>query len=49
MFHSMISDADSSELERIQMQALKGIYGWRLSYSKLLELNGLERLDVQIR
>ena len=27
------------------MQALKGIYGWRLSYSKLLEMSGLERLD----
>ena len=47
VFYSMISQSDSLELERIQMQALKGIFGWRLSYSKLLEKSGLERLDVR--
>ena len=45
VFHSMITQSDSLELERIQMQALKRIYGWRLSYSTLLEKSGVERLD----
>ena len=40
-------ESESNELERIQMQALKAIYGWRLSYRCLLELSGLERLDVR--
>ena len=43
----MVTQADSLELERVQMQALKGIYGWRLSYSSLLEKSGLERLDIR--
>ena len=47
VFHSMITSADSLELERIQMQALKGIFCWRISYSKLLEMSGLERLDTR--
>ena len=47
VFHSMITESDSNELERIQMQALKGIYGWRASYRKLLESSGLERLDMR--
>ena len=45
VYHSMITKADSDELERIQCQALKAIYGWRLSYRRLLEISGLERLD----
>ena len=45
VFHTMISQSDSLELERIQMQALKGIYGWRLSYNALLEKSGIERLE----
>ena len=47
IFHTMATQADSLELERIQMQALKGIYGWRHSYSSLLEKSGIERLDVR--
>ena len=47
VFHSMITESDSNELERIQMQALKGIFGWQISYRKLLELSGLERLDTR--
>ena len=47
VFHTMISQSDSLELERIQMQALKGIFGWKLSYSVLLEKRGIERLDVR--
>ena len=47
VFHTMLTESDSNELERIQMQALKGIYGWRLSYSTLLERSGIERLSVR--
>ena len=47
VFHTMITAADSNELERIQMQALKGIYGWRYSYRELLERSGVSRLDVR--
>ena len=47
VFHTMISQSDSLELERIQAQALKGIFGWKLSYSKLLEKSGIERLDMR--
>ena len=44
VFHSIITETDSHELERVQMQALKCIYGWNLSYSKLLEISCVERL-----
>ena len=47
VFHPMITAADSHELECIQMQVLKGIYGWNISYEKLLERSGLERLDAR--
>ena len=47
VFHTMISQSDSLELESIQMQALKGIFGWRLSYSTLLEKSGIDRLDIR--
>ena len=43
----MITDSDSLELDRVQMQALKRIFGWRLSYSKLLEKSGLEKLSTR--
>ena len=45
VFHAMITQGDSDELERVQSQALKVIYGWRHSYASLLELSGLDRLD----
>ena len=45
VFHTLITASDSHEFERIQMQALKSIFGWRLSYRALLERSGLERLD----
>ena len=45
VFYSMITASDSLEIERIQMQALKTIFGWRASYRELLARSGLERLD----
>ena len=47
VFFSMITKSDSLELEHIQMQALKSIYGWKLSYSTLLEKSGTDRLDAR--
>ena len=47
VFHPLITKSDSLELERIQMQALKGIFGWNISYEKLLEKAQIERLDVR--
>ena len=44
VFHSMLSDAQDEALERLQSQALKLIFGWRLSYSRVRELAGVETL-----
>ena len=43
----MITKSDSLELDRLQMQALKGIFGWTHSYADLLTKSGLDRLDVR--
>ena len=45
VYHALITGVDTLEMERIQMQALKAIFGWRNSYSKLLELSGVDRLQ----
>ena len=45
VFYSMMTVSDSLEIERIQMQALKGIFGWKLSYRELLLVSGVDRLD----
>ena len=45
VFHSMLTEAHSLELDRLQMQALKVIFDWKNSYGRLLELSGLERLS----
>ena len=47
VFHTLITQSDSLELERIQMQALKVIFGCKWSYSELLEKSGLEKLHVR--
>ena len=47
VFFSMITASDSLELERLQMQALKGIFGWRFSSRELLQKSGLDRLDCR--
>ena len=45
---SLMTAADSLELDRIQMQALKSIFGWRNSYSSLLLKSGLETLHLSL-
>ena len=47
VFHALITSSDSYEIERLQMQALKTIFGWRHSYQQLLAKSGLERLSVR--
>ena len=46
VYHSLITALDSLELDRLQMQALKMIFGWRLSYRSLLARSGLDRLST---
>jgi uncharacterized protein YbjQ (UPF0145 family) len=45
VYHSMLTKEQSNELERLQMQALKCIYGLQFSYQKLLEKTGLKSLE----
>ena len=47
VFHSLITQSDSNELERVQGQALKVIFGWKHSYRELLAKSGLERLETR--
>ena len=47
VFYSMLTISDSLEIERIQMQALKTIFDWRVSYKDLLVKSSLECLDVR--
>ena len=46
-FHGGMTDLQSESLERLQMAALKNIYGPELSYNKCLDASGLERLSVR--
>ena len=45
VYHSMLSAELSHELEKLQMQALKCIFGLQHSYRKLLEKTGQETLE----
>ena len=47
VYHALITRSDTLELERIQMQALKIIFGWRYSYSELREKSGIELLQTR--
>ena len=44
VFHSSLTATQSDQLERLQAQALKCIYGYQYSYRELLELTGLSTL-----
>jgi hypothetical protein len=43
----MMTAEQIEQIERLQAQSLKIVYGFDLSYQKVLELSGLERLDVR--
>jgi hypothetical protein len=45
VYHSMLTSEQSIKIERLQLQALKCIYGIDISYAKMLAKSGLERLD----
>ena len=47
VYNSMISGGQSEEIERLQMMALKTIWGWNRSYSDVLEEAGIPRLDAR--
>ena len=40
-----MTQKQSTDIERLQFQGLKCVYGLQFSYAKLLEKAGLERLD----
>ena len=44
VYHSMITDKQDEDLERLQATALRYIYGYGLSYSKMREMSGLQTL-----
>ena len=44
VYHSMLTDLQSQELERLQSIALKTVYGWNFSYRSCLEKSGLSTL-----
>ena len=45
VYGPMLSGVQSEELERLQRQSLKLIYGYRVSYSKTLELADMKSLS----
>ena len=45
VYHSMLTQEQCLEIERLQMQALKCIFGMQYSYRSLLEKTGLESLE----
>jgi len=47
VYHSMLTGEQSSEIERLQQQALKCIFGIQFSYRALLEKTGLETLECR--
>ena len=44
VYHSSLTATQSDQLERLQSQALKCIYGYEYSYRALLEISGLKSL-----
>ena len=45
VYGPMMTGEQSEEVERLQRQCLKIIYGFHLSYATVLEMSGLERLS----
>ena len=43
-FHSMLTDRQDEEIERMQATALRYVYGYGLSYAKMCEQSGLKTL-----
>ena len=47
VFHSMMSDRQDEEVERLQSHALKYIFGWKLPYARMRELADVETLRAR--
>ena len=47
VYHSMLTEEMNLEIERVQKMALKIIYGFNLSYEKLLKKSGLSTLKTR--
>jgi hypothetical protein len=47
VYNSMLSKENEEELERLQKQSLKCVYGFEHSYRHLLEITGLETLKTR--
>ena len=47
VYHSLLNKGQSNELERIQKRSLRIIYGYHYDYQQLLELSGLETLQLR--
>ena len=47
VYHSSLTSTQSEQLERLQAQALKCIYGYDYSYRALLEMSGLTTLKTR--
>ena len=45
VYHSMLTKEQSNDIERLQMQALKCIYGLQYTYSSILQKTGLSTLE----
>ena len=44
VYHSMMSDKQDEEVERLQAHALRYIYGWRVPYARMRDLAGVGTL-----
>ena len=44
VYHAMMTDEQDEQVERIQSQALKAIYGWKLPYAELRARAGVSTL-----
>ena len=44
-FHSILTATQTAQLKRLQMRAMKLIFGWSVSYSTALEGSGMETLE----
>ena len=47
IYHSMLTEEQNNNIEKLQKMALQIIYGFGISYAELLEKSGLETLQVR--
>jgi hypothetical protein len=47
IYHTLLTKAQSAALEKIQERALRVIYGWSMTYDKILETTAIDLLHVR--